>query len=982
MAMSRTKRKRTQEAGGQQQAILAVQARLLAPILKAKDLEERLKTILDQVMALLKVEFGAIYLKQAEAVQLVCWHGFSDEFHRQALSFPAHNPPAWLRHFCLAHRRSGQQREIPELAEREGIQAWISLPLNLPPPGEGKPEEWLGTIVLGSRHDEVPSEEDVQTLVAIADYLALVIDHARAYRLAQERLARLQALSEIDKAIIQKRDLREVLQVVLEQVPAELGADAVAISLLDEKQTRTEVFAMRLPNGTIIDQQAFTLTESLLHWFVERQETVIIYDLEQDPRVQMDRERIRHHKLVSYLGRPLVVQGKTTGILHILTTQPKVFRDEDLELLWILAGQAAIAIGNAQAGEALQKSHDLLQTIIESITDPIFVKDREGRFVMINSAAAKLVGKPAAEIIGQDDTYIFSAEIAQQLTEHDRRLMASGQTQVYEENLVLQGTPKLYLSTKGVHRDLQGEIVGLVAVARDITERKQMEETLRRSEEKYRQLFEQDLSGIGFFTPEGKLLDCNPAFARIFDFASIEEARGSNLSDFFPDPTVLTACLQQLRQKKVLERSECYLRRRDGKPLYVIANVIGSFNEQGELTGLTAYLSDQTERKQLEEQFYQAQKMEAIGRLAGGVAHDFNNILTIIEGYSQLLLRQLEASNPLREAVEDIQKAGERASALTRQLLAFSRRQVLQPQVLDLNAVISEMSKMLRRLIGEDLELVTVLAPELGRVKADPGQLEQVIMNLVVNARDAMPAGGKLTIETSNVELSEEYAGRHLNVKPGPYVMLAVSDTGMGMDAETISRIFEPFFTTKEQGKGTGLGLATVYGIIKQSGGDIWVYSEVGQGTTFKIYLPLVTEAAETHNRVNTATPLRGWETILLVEDDEAVRMLVKRVLESYGYQVLVATSISEAIHLGQEYAGPIQLLLTDVVMPEISAPLLAERLAVFRPEMKVLYMSGYTDNVIVHRGVLDPGTALLQKPFSPEALARKVREVLDAPEK
>ncbi len=980
--MSKTKRKWAQEAAMRQQEMLALQARLLNLVLNAKDLEERLQTILDQVMALLKVELGAIYLKQAGVVQLVCWRGLSDEFHHQALSFPAQNPPHWLRHLCLVHQRSSRQGQMPEWAEREGIQTWASLPLNLPSAGEGKPEEWLGTIVLGSRYEKVLSEEDTQTLTAMVAHLALVIDHASAYQLAQERLARLQTLSEIDKAIIQQRDLPEVLQVVLEHVPTELGADAVAISLLDEKQTRTEVFVMRLPNGTIIKQQAFTLAESLFRWFVERQEAVIIYDLEQDRRVQMDRERIGHHKLVSYLGRPLVVQGKTTGILHILTTQPKVFRDEDLEFFSILASQAAIAIGKAQAGQALQKSHDLLQTIIESITDPIFVKDREGRFVMINSAAAQLVGKPATEIIGRDDTYIFPAEIAHQLMGHDRHVMASGQTQLYEETLVLQGVPKVYLSTRGVHRDLQGEIIGLVVVARDITERKQTEETLRRSEEKYRQLFEQDLSGIGFFTPEGALLDCNPAFARIFDFASIEEARGSNLSDFFPDQSVLTASLQQLRQKKILERSECHLRRRDGKPLYVIANFIGSFNEQGELIGLTAHLSDQTERKLLEEQFYQAQKMEAIGRLAGGVAHDFNNILTIIEGYSQLLLKQLEAGNPLREAVEDIRKAGERAAALTRQLLAFSRRQVLQPQVLDLNAVINEMSKMLRRLIGEDLELVTVLAPDLGRVKADPGQLEQVIMNLVINARDAMPAGGKCTIETSNVELSGEYAMRHLNVKPGPYVMLAVSDTGMGMDAETISRIFEPFFTTKEQGKGTGLGLATVYGIIKQSGGNIWVYSEVGQGTTFKVYLPLVTEAAEARHRVDTAKPLRGWETILLIEDEEAVRVLVKRALESYGYQVLAAASISEAMRLGQEYAGPIQLLLTDVVMPEMSAPLLVERLTAFRPEMKVLYMSGYTDNAIVHRGVLDPGTALLQKPFSPETLARKVREVLDEPDR
>jgi two-component system, cell cycle sensor histidine kinase and response regulator CckA len=389
---------------------------------------------------------------------------------------------------------------------------------------------------------------------------------------------------------------------------------------------------------------------------------------------------------------------------------------------------------------------------------------------------------------------------------------------------------------------------------------------------------------------------------------------------------------------------------------------------------------ERAERKKLEEQLRQAQKMEAIGQLTGGIAHDFNNMLTVIIGYSELILQKLKADDPLRSEVEQVKEAGVRASLLTRQLLAFSRKQVLQPKVLDLNAVLTNMDRMLQRLIGENIDLVTMPSPGLGRVHADPGQIEQIIMNLAVNARDAMPGGGKLTIETANAELDDAYAREHIAVKSGPYVMLAVSDTGCGMDAETQARIFEPFFTTKEPGKGTGLGLSTVFGIVKQSGGDIWVYSEPGRGTTFKIYLPWVEGAVETvEPGVAPAGAVRGSETILLVEDDAGIRRLVRQVLAERGYWVLEAIHVKHAIQISEQHTVPIHLLVTDVVMPGMSGRELAEHLKPSRPDMKVLFMSGYTDKAIVHHGVLDPGTAYLQKPFTPDALARKVREVLDA---
>ncbi|MEW5980468.1 MAG: ATP-binding protein, partial [Acidobacteriota bacterium] len=388
---------------------------------------------------------------------------------------------------------------------------------------------------------------------------------------------------------------------------------------------------------------------------------------------------------------------------------------------------------------------------------------------------------------------------------------------------------------------------------------------------------------------------------------------------------------------------------------------------------------DITERRSLEEQLRQSQRVEAIGRLAGGIAHDFNNLLTAIIGHSELLLDQLSSQDPLREELKEIHSAGQRAASLTRQLLAFSRKQVLQPQVLDLNEVVARLDKMLRRLIGEDIELVTLFGRDLGLVKADPGQIEQVIINLAVNARDAMPQGGKLTLETANVELDEAYARRHVAVTPRRYVMLAVSDTGVGMDAPTQSRLFEPFFTTKEKGKGTGLGLSTVYGIVKQSGGNIWVYSEPGQGTVFKIYLPRVEEDSEPVKLAEpaTTTDLSGSETVLLVEDEPAVRSLVRDLLRKRGYTVLEATHGGEAKALAENYGGAIHLMLTDVVLPQMSGRDLADQVTTSHPETRVLYMSGYTDNAIVHHGVLDAGTAFLQKPFTPETLLTKVRQVL-----
>ncbi|MGO8787746.1 MAG: PAS domain S-box protein [Terriglobia bacterium] len=417
---------------------------------------------------------------------------------------------------------------------------------------------------------------------------------------------------------------------------------------------------------------------------------------------------------------------------------------------------------------------------------------------------------------------------------------------------------------------------------------------------------------------------------------------------------------------------------KQGEARTVLASGRPIVDSEGRKLGAVATMIDITERKCLEQQFLHSQKMEAVGRLAGGVAHDFNNLLTIITGYGQMLQRNLEPGSSMRAHVDEVLKSGERAAALTRQLLAFSRRQDFSPRVLDLNAVVSNTEKMLHRLIGEDVELLTVLPAGLGVCRGDPGQIEQVIMNLAVNARDAMPAGGTLTLETANVDLDETYARGHIPVKPGSYVMLAVTDTGCGMDAATQAHIFEPFFTTKESGKGTGLGLATVYGIVKQHGGNIWVYSEAGQGTAIKIYLPRIEiGATQVETKRPTTRELRGSETVLVVEDEPSVRSLMVRLLRSMGYWVLEASRADEALMVCLRHKGPIHLLLTDVVMPQMSGRDLLDRLRPLRPDIRVLFTSGYTEEA-VHRRVLEGGAAFLQKPFMEEALAGKVRDVLD----
>ena len=537
---------------------------------------------------------------------------------------------------------------------------------------------------------------------------------------------------------------------------------------------------------------------------------------------------------------------------------------------------------------------------------------------------------------------------------------------------------------------VSSQVAGAIANTLLFVEHKRSEEALRVSEERYRSILESIEDGYYEVDIAGNFTFFNDSMCQILGYSK-EEMMGMNNRQYTDQKNakkLYQAFNKVFRTEQSAKGYEWEIIKKDGTKRDVDASVSLIKDISGNRIGFRGIVRDITERKQaekemaaLQEQLRQSQKIEAIGQLAGGIAHDFNNAITLIKTCSQLALMDLKPGDPLRQTFEMIDKATQQSANLTRQLLAFSRRQIMEMKVLDLNSLLGDMDKMLHRVIGEDIELVSMLAGDLGRVKVDPGQMEQVVLNLVLNSRDAMPQGGKLTIETANVELNEKYVNNHVGVKPGSYVRVSVSDTGVGMTPEVRERVFEPFFTTKEKGKGTGLGLSTVYGIVKQSKGNIWVYSEPGKGTTFKVYLPQVEEPLEEEKekarRLERELP-HGGETVLVAEDDGDVRSLVVQILKKQGYKVLEAANGEEAFMICEKHEGAIDLLVTDVVMPVMSGRELTDRLLLLQPKIKILYMSGYTDEAIVRHGVLEEGVNFFQKPFSMEALVLKVREVLD----
>lgn len=666
-------------------------------------------------------------------------------------------------------------------------------------------------------------------------------------------------------------------------------------------------------------------------------------------------------------------------------------RERTAELAQANKAMEAEIIQHKQTEAKLRKSEERYRNILESIQEGYFENDLAGNLTFVNDALCRNLGYSGEELIGMNYRQYTDEKTAMELFRNYNRLYRTGEPiKLLEiERIGKDGKKSFAEISTSLIRDSEGKPIGFRGISRDITERKQAEEALQGSEERYRNIIESIQDGYFETDLAGNFSFVNDVICRHLGYTK-EELIGMNYRQYADEENSkkLFQLFNELyRTGQPTKPFAVEYIKKNGSKLTAEISVSLIRDSEGKPNGFRGISRDITERRRaeeerlsLQEQLRQSQKMEAIGQLAGGVAHDFNNLLTVIKGYSQLSLINLKENDPLRGNIQEIEKATQRATDLTRQLLAFSRRQILDLKVLDLNVLLKDLDKMLRRIIGEDIELVTLLSGDLGKVKIDPSQIEHVIFNLAVNARDAMPSGGKLIIETANVELDEKYAHAHASVIPGRYVRLSVSDTGVGMTQEVKEKVFEPFFTTKEKGKGTGLGLSMVYGIVRQSSGDIWVYSEPGQGTTFKIYLPRTEEEADRpQKREDTDSFPGGSETVLLVEDDELVRDLANRLLKQLGYRVLEATNGEEALTVAKEHDGEtIHLLLADIVMPQMGGKALADRLKIPRPNVKVLYTSGYADNAIVHHGVLDPGTHFLQKPFSLKMLSHKVREVLD----
>jgi PAS domain S-box-containing protein len=647
-------------------------------------------------------------------------------------------------------------------------------------------------------------------------------------------------------------------------------------------------------------------------------------------------------------------------------------------------GRLLVVVEDLTASERLravaESSERRLRDLIQTVDAILWEAEGESRhFRFVSQRAEDVLGFPISQWLDEPDFWVrhLHPEDRERAVEHHLAAIHGGRDFEHEYRMIAADGGIVWLRDRVTVQKLGDENSQQIrGVMLDVTEQHLAEEERARLS----QAVEQAAEAILMTDTDGVIHYVNPAFERVSGYTRAEVAGKT--------PRILRSGLHDAefyrRLWDALLRGEVFTghfinRRKDGSLYHAEAVISPVRDAGGRIVNFVAVQRDVTRERQLEEQVRQSQKIEAVGRLAGGVAHDFNNLLTIIAGYSQLALDRLKPDDPVATHVGEIKKAADRAASLTRQLLAFSRRQVLTPQILDLNAVVANMGKMLRRLIGEDVELETRLAPQLARVKADPGQIEQVILNLAVNARDAMPQGGRLMIETSDFFLDQDYAEAHFPIQPGNYVMLAVSDTGIGMDAETLEHIFEPFFTTKEQGKGTGLGLAMVYGIVKQSGGYIYVYSELGRGSTFKIYLPKAeVKEEEPEARVAEVRSLRGVETVLVVEDEGSVRDLVKGVLERHGYRVLEARNGAEALQVCERHAVPVHLTLTDVVMPQMSGKELADRLREKYPQMKFIFMSGYTEDTALHHRVLEKAAVFVQKPFAPEGLVRKIREVLD----
>jgi len=631
-----------------------------------------------------------------------------------------------------------------------------------------------------------------------------------------------------------------------------------------------------------------------------------------------------------------------------------------------------------QSETALRHSQQKYASMVHSSPDAITLRSLpDRRYLEVNDGFTHLTGYAAEEVLGKTPTEL---DLWVEREPHQSTLQqveTQGKVQGEEFRFRTKAGEIRYGRVSAARIEINGQPC-VLSVTHDITDRKRAEDKLQASEAHFRSLVHDAPYGIYRVTLDGQFLHVNPALVTMLGYDSEEDLMQHNREeDIYRDPRARELLVKEHWSKNDFGAVEAEWRRKDGKIINIRMTGHLVLEKDTSLAFFEVFAEDTTERRSLETQLLQSQKMEAIGRLAGGIAHDFNNLLGVILGHSEILEQQVGANSRLRKSVEATRSAAERAAALTMQLLAFSRKQVIEPTVINLNSSVVEVQKLLHRVIGEHIELAIKLQPDLGLVKADTGQISQILMNLAVNSRDAMPSGGTLAIETADADLDDTYVRQHLGAKPGPFVMLAVSDTGIGMDPDVLAHIFEPFFTTKEVGKGTGLGLSMVYGIVKQNNGYIMAYSEPGRGTTFKIYFPRTAESLPAPHKLEKEIPT-GHETILVVEDESALRELTSALLEEAGYTVLESSGVDDAIAMASDSRQKIDLLLTDIVMPRLDGRELASRLVGIRPTLKILFMSGYTDDVLVHRGAFVRGAMLVQKPFTRSTLLRKVRETLD----
>ncbi len=816
---------------------------------------------------------------------------------------------------------------------------------------------------------------------AVATQLAQAVALSRTVEATTER-ARLAELSaEVSRALAGSTAMGDMLKACVEPLVRHLGAAVVGIWTSDHETGTLELRASAGPSALPDGAYARVAEGQGAIGLVARERRTIALDLLPGHPVVHDPSWVRREGLVAFAGYPLITENRVRGVMALFASArlPPVI----LEGLKQVADGIAVGIERCLGQEALRRSEEQYRVLFEANPHPMWVFHGPTLAVIaVNDTAIRHYGYSREEFLRMSVEDFRPAEAVPVLREAVERVSRTG----YELTaLKLRRRDGTILDVECTWHTMSfaGEAVVLV-LARDVTDRVRAEAELRAIQGRLEYVIASSPAVI--YTMHGAAGDYAPTWIS----ENVERVIGYSVAEALtpdwwtervhPDDFQRVMSELPLLQRRGRVLHEYRFQHKDGGYRWILDEQRTLGEPNGEKHEIIGSWVDITERRLLEEQFRQAQKMEAVGQLAGGVAHDFNNLLTAIMGYSELALQDLRPDDPLREDLAEIRKAAERAGSLTRQLLAFSRQQILAPRVLDLNAVVADIDSMIRRVVSENVDITTVLAPGLGHVRADPSQVHQVLMNLIVNARDAMPEGGNLTIETANADVDESHGHGMTTFPAGSYVVLAVSDTGIGMDERTQARIFEPFFTTKEQGKGTGLGLSMVYGIVKQSDGFIWVYSEPGRGATIRVYLPRVAEAAEDLPVAQAAAPVVGGsETVLVVEDDDGVRGLTRTTLIRRGYRVLEATNGAEALRVSDAFQGTIALLISDVVMPGIGGPDLVHRLAPLRPDMRVLFVSGYTDLAVAHQGQIEPGTAFLAKPYTSEALARKIREVLDA---